>query len=539
MLRLKADDLRVFDLAQLRAEERRDQLDVGQIALGERVRPLRVGVEDEREVALVDAEAGADRGAQADRDVTQAARIGIGAQVGPRAGATKLEIERSFFDVLGMIESLRDAYKARALRKGIGLYVRTTPSLGGGVHGDAIRLRQILDNLVSNAVKFTRTGQVTLIAQELETDGSRVHVRFAVEDTGPGIAPDAQERIFEAYSQEGTSATRRFGGAGLGLAIAKKLVELMGGRITLDSVPGRGSTFSFDLWLERDPAGRRLDAQATRLQGLHALVVSAGEDDAGTCEEIRARALSLGIRTDVEPPASALATLRFARDAGRPYDCVIIDAAHGSAAALVESIAAEPQLDNLRFVFLTTEDGRFPDALPGWRYRGIARSGLAGGLYGALTALCSPSAEARATSSDGGSARRLGFVPAYAERILVAEDNEVNRMLALAQLEELGFEADFVEDGAAAISAVETGMYALVFMDVQMPNVDGLEATAAIRKREAGTEKRVPIVAMTANASPNYRETCLRAGMDDYIAKPVLLADVQRLLNRWLLQAPA
>jgi CheY-like chemotaxis protein len=193
-------------------------------------------------------------------------------------------------------------------------------------------------------------------------------------------------------------------------------------------------------------------------------------------------------------------------------DCVILDASDPQSQTFLDALRGDPRMDNIKLVFAAVENGAFSTPA----------------LYDTIVAACIEDGQ---VSGNGG---RLGFVPPRGERILVAEDNEVNRMLVLAQLEELGCGADFVEDGAAAVAASETGLYSLILMDSQMPNMDGLEATAAIRKREATSGGHIAIVCMTANASKNYRDICLAAGMDDYIAKPVLLATLQATVDRWL-----
>ena len=431
--------------------------------------------------------------------------------------ASRIEIKPTLFDLVALVDSIRDSV-AEVRRKGIHVFAEVAPSLGGGLYGDAIRLRQILDNLIANAVKFTQAGHVLLTASEVETKGSRVLVRFRVEDTGVGIPREAQASIFEAFSQADASTAHRFGGIGLGLTIVKRLVELMEGRITLDSDPGRGSTFSFDLWFEREVHGQRLDTQATLLRGLRGLIFSA---DADLRLWIGRRMLAWGMRAE------------HATDSGRAinrYDCVVVDAAHPGAAAFIDAACSDPSNDNVRFVLIASADEPYPFSLPAWRYRALGREAVGGTLYNALVDLC---IEEQRTASR--SIEQLGFVPMRSERILVAEDNEINRMLTLAQLEELEYGADFVEDGAAAIAVADADVYALIFMDSQMPNVNGLEATAAIRKAEAATGRHVPIIAMTANVSPNYRGTCLSAGMDDYIAKPVLLDALQAMLEKWLI----
>lgn len=318
-----------------------------------------------------------------------------------KSETSTMALHRTHFNVRNLIGDVSSAFAPAAAQKGIALTANVAPALDGLLYGDAGRLRQVLDNLVNNAIKFTDRGSVTIDVGERSSSRQETVAVFTVSDTGVGIPLSEQERIFEPFVQAGGTDVYRAGGTGLGLAIVRRIVELMDGEIALTSESGRGSAFRVTVKLGR--------------KHFHHHVM----------------------------PAQTSAVERTSSSRPRAF--------------------------------------------------GVARP----------------------------------------ERVLVAEDNEVNRMLALAQLEELGFRADCVGDGVEAVVAARSGDYALIFMDSQMPKLDGLAATREIRASEVSGH-RVPIVAMTANASPGYHHQCLDAGMNDYIAKPVTLDALETILERWI-----
>lgn len=442
-----------------------------------------------------------------------------------RAESGRLEIEDLPFDVGRAVEEIVLLFREQARRKNVTLHSYVDPAMPRTLIGDEMRVKQVLQNLVGNALRFTLEGGVRVEVTP-EIHAGKNTVRFSVSDSGIGISQRALERIFEPFVQEDATTARRFGGTGLGLSISRHLVEMMGGRIAVRSTVGEGSTFSFRLPY-RD-AGNGSDRRPS-LRDVTALIWE---------PEAAARAL-LGRYIDgwempgvlVASRAEARASLAAGLPAGRRFDLLLVGP--GVAAREAIEFAAETRDDLAR-----TPCGAIAirDDAPG----GNAQSGLAGfdeTIVGTLRQSELLAAIVR-LSRDG---IAKGVLPAIAgiatraprsERILVAEDNEINQALLSAQLEHLGFTADVVSDGAAAVDAAVSGRYALVFMDCQMPGVDGFEAARLIRA--AASAHPVTIVAVTANVLPGYRETCIAAGMNDYLPKPALIGPLTAILDRWL-----
>jgi PAS domain S-box-containing protein len=435
--------------------------------------------------------------------------------------AGKLELDRIEMDLR---ETIEDAIKVLALRagqKGLELACRLSPDLPSVVLGDPGRIRQVVVNLVGNAIKFTERGEVVLDAEVASRDGDEVTIRVAVRDTGIGVPKDKRDQIFAPFTQADSSTTRRFGGSGLGLAIATQLVEMMGGRLSVESEVGKGSTFAFTatfgLPYEEDQPAPPPPAEADLL-GLPVLVV----DDNATNRRILLEMLT---SWKMRPAAAeggdeALRMLRDARQASRPFQLLVTDGQmpEMDGFMLAEAVRADPALREVPMILLTSA-GRQGD---GARCRRI-------GIAGFLTKPVKQSdlLDAMATVLGGGvmGASREGPVRRTAARrlrILLAEDNAVNQQVASRILERRGHAVTVVGDGRAAVTALGDGhTFDLVLMDVQMPEMDGLAATAAVRARERGSGGHVPIVAMTAHAMEGDRERCLAAGMDGYVSKPV------------------
>jgi len=374
--------------------------------------------------------------------------------------------------------------------------------------GDPGRLRQIVTNLVGNAIKFTATGEVVVEVRRLYE--SETHARFvlSVRDTGIGIPRDRQAAVFQSFTQADGSTTRRYGGTGLGLTICRQLVELMGGTITVESEPGRGSTFRVELTLAKQRNATARVAAPAALHGLRALVV----DDNATnrlilCEQLR----SWGCRpAEAASGPEAVALLRTALD-GDPFRLVLLDLQMPDVdgAQVAAAIRAEPRLAGLPLVLLSSMGGLNGAETP--RRLGfdaaLSKPVCQSTLFETVTAVLAPAPASR-TPVDAAPVAAPG-VPA---RVLLAEDNAVNRAVLVTMLDRLGCRATTVEDGRQAVEAVlgAGAPWDLVLMDVQMPVMDGLEATAEIRRREAATGFRTPIVALTAHASRGQRERCLR-----------------------------
>jgi CheY-like chemotaxis protein/HPt (histidine-containing phosphotransfer) domain-containing protein len=432
------------------------------------------------------------------------------------------------------VESALELVAASASGKGLELAYLFDQGLPSTIVGDAGRLRQILINLLNNAIKFTDTGEVVLSVdgkalESGEVEAGRWHrLHFAVRDSGIGIPTDRQSRLFESFSQVDASTTRRYGGTGLGLAISKRLCELMGGTIWVESQVGRGSTFHFTIQAEQAPGLTPADQQGPppQLHGRRVLIV----DDNATNRHILVRqAESWGmLARDTASPAQALDWIRR----GDPFDLAILD-------------MQMPEMDG---VGLAEEIGRYRDAhaLPLLLLTSLgSREGVRGGvefaasltkpikpsrLYDTLMNVldATPAGAQAATSQEEPVERLAERLPL---RILVAEDNLVNQQLALLVLQKLGYRAEVTANGLETLQALEREPYDVVLMDVQMPTMDGLEATRRIHQR--WPEGRRPhIIAATASAMAEEREACLAAGMDDYLSKPIRVEELAAALRR-------
>jgi PAS domain S-box-containing protein len=446
--------------------------------------------------------------------------------------AGKLELEGQPFILRDCVESALDIVAAEAAAKGLDLACLVGPEAPDAVVGDAMRLRQIAVNLLTNAVKFTDQGEVVLTVaseQVAETGGGGgVHeLRFAVTDTGIGIPAERMDRLFESFSQVDASTTRRYGGTGLGLAISKRLSELMGGDMWVESEVGKGSTFSFALRMEAVPrlATRRDGADV--LRGKRILVV---DDNAANREVVKRHVLSWGmLPRDTESPREAIEWVRR----GDPFDVALLDMKMPEldGVMLAREIQGRLGIKTLPLVLVTSLGRRGADRDPSVVFAGhltkpIKASQLYETLAAVLGAETGAAAEHRAPWSKGeeGSTERAPL------RILVAEDHAVNQRLALLLLEKLGYSADLARNGVEALEAVRLHPYDVVLMDVEMPEMDGLEATRRIHGERHGA--RLPrIIAVTANAMQGDRDACLAAGMDDYLTKPIRLEELDAALR--------
>lgn len=447
--------------------------------------------------------------------------------------AGRMEIDRTDFELTPTVESVTTLLATQAQAKGIVLMSYVDAALPRVLNGDEGRLRQILLNLVGNAIKFTEIGSVVVYALADGEQAGAVRVRFSVKDTGIGIASAVQSQLFEPFRQADGSTTRRFGGTGLGLAISRSLVEMMGGSIDLMSAEGVGSTFAFTIALGRSTANVDSTPIEAGLRGVRALVV----DDDATAREVFTRYLgSWGMRSDAfADPTSAKNALLESAVRGEPYDVAIVDLrmpgmdgmAFAHAVRADERIAETPLL--LVSAFDTSDVAERARSVGFAEYliKPIRRSELYDGISQAIHERLETIAPLPEPAAKESAMQRR-------EKILLVEDNAVNRLLALRQLAKLGFSAEAVNNGREAVSAFSEQPYDLILMDCHMPVMDGFEATAQIRKHELRTRGHIPIVAMTANARAEDREECLAAGMDDYLAKPVGLADVERIVSTWL-----
>jgi PAS domain S-box-containing protein len=458
--------------------------------------------------------------------------------------AGKLVFESLPFDLRETIETTVELLAGRAQEKGLELVTHVPADLPTAVRGDPGRLRQVLTNLVGNAIKFTEQGEVLVRAVRQSENAESLTVRVLVSDTGIGVPPEAHKRIFQSFTQADGSTTRRYGGTGLGLAISKQLIELMGGQIGLESEPGRGSTFWFEITLPKAPAPA--PARPVRLEGISVLLVAPhpvvrqflAEDlvgagatvltatDAVTAEAEAARAAAAG-----QPVRVALVDFDLLA-AGWRKPAATQDSTGGATAS---DLAAQP-LGAVPIVALVRQGGEMEGTA--LHARGMAATlvkpvrlrrlitCLRSVVFGEAIETPPLTAEADAASPESPAPAPL--------RILLAEDNAVNRKVALQQLEKLGQHADTAVNGREVLAALERKQYDLILMDCQMPDMDGFQTTREIRRREAarGDGHHTYIVAMTANALVGDREQCLGAGMDDYLDKPVQIQKLRAALSR-------
>jgi len=450
--------------------------------------------------------------------------------------AGRLELEEAEFDLPDAVDDVCDLLANRAHAKGLELAADVRKEVPKLVLGDQTRLRQVLTNLLSNAIKFTSEGEVITIVSSTEHDGDRAVVRFEVQDTGIGIDPEQLDRLFESFSQADASTTRQFGGTGLGLAISKQLVELMGGEIGAANRQQGGSTFWFRIPFTTVAAAQRDEYRpAPDIQGLRLLVV----DDNATNRTIVTR---LTTSWEMAPEAAAsgaqaLEMLRSAAEAGRPYEVAVLDLIMPGmdGIELAGHISADSRLRSVRMVMLASGLARRRDAEAvgiGTYLTKPARRSL---LYNAIVTAASAAEPAEAPADQPTAAPREPR-SLHAAPILVVEDNATNQAVAEGMLVRRGHPVDIVQNGREAVEAVFTGRYGAVFMDCQMPEMDGYEATAEIRRRE-GDGSRIPIIAMTAHSMEGDRERCLAAGMDDHLPKPLRGDALGAALSQWLPRA--
>ena len=444
--------------------------------------------------------------------------------------AGRVRLETIDFGVKHVTEEAVELFAEAATNKGIELVLDVDPQVPEVVIGDPGRLRQVLINLIANAVKFTETGEVVVRVSRHNSSGPGLALLFEVSDTGIGLSPEEQAKVFSTYSQIDSSTTRTHGGTGLGLAIARMLTQLMGGEIGVESEKGGGSRFWFTS-LFRDANGRATDTrQAISLSGTFVAVV----DDNRTNRTILERYLSSwGMRE--RSFANGPDALKEMRDAARGddgFDVAIVDMMMPAmdGAAVTAEIRTDRTLKDM-VVILLTSAGRSEVPVPGVDaelIKPVRASQLFDVLHTKLEERSARAQRAAAESEQGApdAARRQA-------RVLVVEDNAANLKLTVRLVERLGYHADVAANGADALGMIERMEYDAVLMDCQMPEMDGYEATKLIRKSET-SRRHLPIVAMTADALSGDRERCLAAGMDDYISKPVKLHVVAAVLGRWL-----
>ncbi len=451
--------------------------------------------------------------------------------------AGKLELENVDMDLRRTLEDVVDLLAERARAKGLELACSIPANLATHVKGDPLRLGQVLTNLVGNAIKFTEQGSVVIRVAGLEETAQNVTLRFEVSDTGAGISEAAQSHIFEEFAQADGSTTRKHGGSGLGLAISRQLVEMMGGNIYVESVLGAGSTFWFTSRFEKQETQDSRAAPMGMLTGVRALIVESSVINGGI---LHSQMSNWGMTNRVAAtPEQAIDLLAQAAARNAPYDIAIIDLGLPGmdALELARTIRARADIARLRLVMLTHRQVDMQNARDAGIDACLAKPVRQTVLYECLVNVMACQPQEAVAPRDV--REPVNTAPAGIRgNILLVEDNLINQQVALGILQIQGYSVTVVNNGREALDAHAQGAFDLILMDCHMPEMDGFEATREIRGRERSSiGKRVPIIALTANAMAQDREECLNTGMDDHLSKPFSMQTMQDMLDRWMPQA--
>jgi len=449
--------------------------------------------------------------------------------------AGRLVLDKTSVRIRETVEETAELLSSRAHANNVELVYDIPPEADLVVEADGIRLRQVLMNLVGNACKFTRDGDVVVQVSHAGREGSKHRLRFEIRDTGIGVSPEHLETIFDSFSQEDGSTTRRYGGTGLGLAICRELVNLMEGEIGVESRPGEGSTFWFEIpvpLVQDDGLVRSLD----ELAGRHVLIVDDNETNRDMLTTLVGRWGMSSVAVDSAD--GALEALRRSRETGESFDIVLLDwhMPDKDGIEFAREIGIDPVFKHLPCVLLSSASVREVveenDNLPVAAY--ITKPVRQARLEQCLLHLLVPGESATFTRipCEIAANNALGWL-----RVLLVEDNPINQQVANGMLQSMGCEVEIAANGLEAMQLLESAAFDIVLMDCQMPVMDGYEATATIRANEADSDgKRQTVIALTANAMPEDRERCLEAGMDDYLSKPFTMDKLRRMLESWLPQ---
>jgi two-component system, sensor histidine kinase and response regulator len=442
--------------------------------------------------------------------------------------AGKVELEQIEFDPHNLCEECLELVTIEAKRKGLELHATISDSVPDSLIGDPVRIRQVVLNLLSNAVKFTERGHVSLSLDARALNEQECVMHCSIVDTGIGVAAHARDRLFQSFTQADSSTTRQFGGTGLGLTISKRLVEMMGGRLGVESELGAGSNFWFSLNI---PIGKQGNMAALKQQlcGKRVLIV----DDSDLHRAVARRYLEhAGVHvTEAASGIEAMTSIAKAAHANEPFALAILDLQMPGmdGFVLTRALRSQPEAKTIPVLIV----GSYRDTRAAEEARNL---GVAGFLVKPVRRTYFLEAAGRALTEklavDPPARIPDGDIP-ITRNVLLVEDNPANQNVALLFLARFGFNADLAQNGAEAVEAFAKKNYDLILMDCQMPGMDGFAATREIRRREL-PGKRTPIVALTANALDEEREKCFEAGMDDHLAKPFRKADLNRLLDKWL-----
>lgn len=457
--------------------------------------------------------------------------------------AGKLVLEAIEFDLVTLTEDVADLVAWKARDKGLEMMTFIDPLIPLTLIGDPGRLRQILLNLVGNAVKFTESGEIMISALLLSKNGEHPYIRFEIKDTGIGLSEESINRLFQPFTQADGSTTRKYGGTGLGLSISKRLVELMGGTLGVDSIEDKGSLFYFSIFLTVATVKQKLlPATTIDLQGLRVLIV---DDNQNSRDIIHRYIVSWGMssaRANLAEIQVSISMLQHAQATGIPYDLVILDTTlqGGSGMEMADLIKKDSTISNTKIILLTNYDvkgqktGNLHPGVDGYVVKPVKQSQLFDCIAAVMSKGLQPvSLSAEETNMILTSPQLSEDIQSATVRVLLAEDNKANQKLALLLLKKLNYQATLAMNGLEAVEASATDNYDLILMDCQMPEMDGFEATIAIREAEKNTGRHIPIIAMTANAMQGDREKCLSVGMDDYISKPINPKQLKLILERW------
>jgi PAS domain S-box-containing protein len=449
--------------------------------------------------------------------------------------AGKVTLETIDFSLSDLLEDFAGIVFARAEQRQLDYGQVIAPDVPSRLRGDPGRLRQVLMNLANNAMKFTDKGGVLLLVAQEEAAEREVVLRFSMRDTGPGIPAEQMHRLFQKFSQIDASTTRRFGGTGLGLAISKQLVELMHGRIGVESKEREGAEFWFTVRLGKQPAPPTAVTEPSPFAGKNVLVV---DGHAFSSQAVASAVAACGAHPTVVPHGpAALGVLYQTGPDQPPIDVLLVDLALDGmdARTLARTVASEPRFSEIRVCALCSHARRADAALSA-----LNEAGFAGALWKPirraemLTCLNRSALEPSvARNGDGATKPFLPAMPRADLKILLAEDNLTNQQVAVGILGKLGLTAEVVSEGHAAVAKLLEEDYDIVFMDLQMPGMDGLSATRSIRGATGGRNQAVPIIAMTAHAMERDKKECLEVGMNDYLSKPVTIASVAEMIVKW------